>query len=135
MDLQYKQKAVAKLWRALLDSVVVVEGRKDELALREVGIAAATVRANGRTEKIIERALALAATKKIVLLFDYDAEGRRKTRYFEEAFFNAGSRASAAEWNKLSQLFKIRTIEDLPTAYFELMEEISAGKKTARPRG
>ena len=133
MNLQYKEKSAAKLWRSLSESVVLVEGKNDERALKEVGISAKTVRANGRTERIIERAIAAAHNRKIVLLFDYDAEGRRKTKYFEDAFFHAGAMASVVEWKRLSQLFKIRTIEDLPTAYWELMEEVAAGKKVARP--
>ncbi|MFH1106832.1 MAG: hypothetical protein V1787_02965 [Candidatus Micrarchaeota archaeon] len=136
MDLVYREKAAAKLWRALSDAVVLVEGKNDERALREVGITAATVRAAGRTEKILEKATAIAAAgnKKIVLLFDYDAEGRRKMTFFEEAFFNAGGRASVVEWRRLRELFGLRTVEDLPTAYWELMDEIAAGKRRAIPR-
>lgn len=136
MDLAYKEKAVRKLWRSLSESVVVVEGRNDEKALKEIGIDAVAVKAVGRTEKIIEKAVSLSGggKKKIVLLFDYDAEGRRKAKYFRDAFFNAGFMASVGEWNKLSQLFKIRTIEDLPRAYDELMDEIAAGKRRTTER-
>ena len=132
MNLQDKELRVKKLWRRLNERLLVVEGKNDVAALREVGVYSTIVTAVGKPERIIRKAIAEAGKLKISLLFDYDREGRRKTLFFHEMFFHEDCNADMQLHKELRNLFPIITIEELPNAYFDLMETIALHKKVRK---
>ncbi len=132
MDLQDKEKFLRKLWRKLNESLLVVEGKKDVHALREVGIYTSIIAANGKPERVIGRAIEEAGDRPVSLMFDYDKEGERKTLFYNEMFYNADCNVDMRLHRQLRQLFPVKTIEDLPNAYFDLMETIALQKKARR---
>ena len=132
MDLQEKEKFLKKLWRQLNESLLVVEGKNDVKALREVGVYTTIITANGKPERIVKKAVLEADRRPVSLLFDYDQEGQRKTFFYNELFFNADCNADLQARKRLRQLFPVHTIEDLPNAYFDLLETIALQKKARK---
>jgi len=128
MDIFEKETLLKKIIRKMQDSVLVVEGKNDEKALREIGIESKIVKANGKTEKIIEK-IKEGKSAKISLLFDFDEEGKRKTDFFREALHHEDVNADTELRKNVGMLFRIMTIEDLPRVYEELTEEIENQKR------
>lgn len=106
-------------------SVVVVEGKKDEKALRNVGFQGVVLAANGSVERFVAKVGCIAENKKIALLFDYDGEGKRKTRFFKERFQLEGIRADDLLWKKLRLALGLRVVEELVSKLSELNDRIS----------
>ncbi|MFH0922511.1 MAG: toprim domain-containing protein [Candidatus Micrarchaeota archaeon] len=125
MKLLERLKLFEKTMAGLEKSVVIVEGKKDEAALREVGFAGVVLTANGSVERFVAKACRIAGSKQIALLFDYDVEGRRKTRFFKERFELEGIRADDLLWKKLRVALGLRVVEELVSKLVELNKKIS----------
>lgn len=123
---EWKRKSLKKTLQALDESLVIVEGKRDERALQEIGVRAKIIRAAGSPERVVSRARneARASSALVALLFDFDEEGTRKTRFFEEAFLSEGIRVDSLLRKRVKQLFRVNTIEDLPFQYRKLLEEL-----------
>lgn len=121
-----KRKFLKKTMQALDESLVIVEGKRDERALREISVRAKIIQATGAAERVLNKVLAECrkTNSRVVLLFDFDEEGTRKTRFFEEAFLSEGIRVDSLLRKRVTQLFHIHTIEDLPFQYRKLLEEL-----------
>ncbi|MBU1197681.1 hypothetical protein KJ765_04170 [Candidatus Micrarchaeota archaeon] len=132
VDLKEKDIRLKKLWKKLNDALLVVEGKHDVAALREVGVYAPVITANGKPERIVQKVIAQARGKPVVLLFDYDREGTRKTLFYNELFFAEDCNADLQPHKQLKQLLPLNTIEDLPTAYYDVMEEIALEKRVRK---
>ncbi len=132
MDIEEKEHRVKKLWRKLNEHFILVEGKNDVAALREVGIYTQALTAVGKPERTIRKAIALAGKLPIALLFDYDLEGDRKTWFYHEMFYNEDCNADLMLRKELKELFPIKTIEDLPHAYFDWSETAALHKKFTR---
>ncbi len=122
MDPDYKLKLLKKTLLELKNGLLLVEGKNDLKALHELGIGGNVLTATGRNEQIVRKAISsLEPGQKLVLLFDYDEEGERKARYFGDMFLHEGVSANTVIRRKLRMLLGINTIEDLPTAYFDVI--------------
>ena len=128
--IESRLNALRTLFESLSGKVLIVEGKKDARALRLLGVKACFVLAQGANEGIVSRALEQASgNKSIVLLFDLDVEGLRKTRFFEALFRAEGAspRLDRVTPRKLERLLGYRFVEDAYSKYSELMEEINNG--------
>ena len=108
-------KALASLQR----KTVLVEGKNDVAALKQLGVDADFVTATGRNEDVVRK----AAKGQIVLLFDFDGEGRRKEKFFRELLHNEGLSVLDAPRRKIRRAFGTLTIEELPARYEKMIEE------------
>lgn len=126
MDRNAKGKWLARVLKALEERVLIVEGKHDSNALKVMGVSTEIVSAVGRTERIVESSKKASemAEKKIALLFDFDAEGERKTSFFEEVFFRHDVNVDVRLRKEVRRLFRVRTIEELAGAYERMQEEI-----------
>ncbi|MFH0971972.1 MAG: toprim domain-containing protein [Candidatus Micrarchaeota archaeon] len=125
MNLDYKLKFLKKTLLELKNGLVLVEGKNDLEALKELGIMGNVITATGKNEQIVQRALSiLESNQKLILLFDFDSEGERKTKFFRELFLNEGASADVEARKKVRMLFGIKTIEELPSAYAKLTESL-----------
>jgi len=88
MNAVERLRETGRLLRTLETRVIVVEGERDEAALRGIGINAPVIQATGSVERLVARVLRASRgrDKSVALLFDWDAEGRRKVRFFEARF-------------------------------------------------
>ena len=125
MEKEEKAKWLAKTLRGMEGRVLVVEGKRDLWALREIGVSTEVVLANGKTDAIVEEAIRISheAKKPVALLFDFDAEGKRKTAFFKEAFYAHDANADIGLGMEVGRLFRVRTIEELPVSLAGILEE------------
>jgi len=119
-----RKKLFAKTMASLENSVVVVEGKKDERALRNAGFQGVVLTASGKTESIVAKVARLAKNKQVALLFDYDGEGRRKTRFFKERFLLEGISADDLLWKKMRVALGLRVVEELVSKLSELNDVV-----------
>ncbi|MBI3588045.1 hypothetical protein HY995_04805 [Candidatus Micrarchaeota archaeon] len=121
---KWKGKALANLVGNLCQTTVLVEGRRDEEALARLEIGA--VACSSRKPSSI--AGGVAAGKKVVLLFDFDAEGERKNEQFARALQEEhGLEVDRNARRAFKALFGVKTIEEAPWAHQRLIEEIEGG--------
>lgn len=125
MERKFGQKLLRKVLLELKNGLLLVEGRNDLLALGKIGILGNVLLAIGRNEQIIQKTLSkLEPNQKLILLFDYDPEGERKTAFFRELFLNEGALADIEIRKKVKMLFGITTIEELPYAYGKVTDDL-----------
>jgi len=105
------------------EKTVIVEGKHDVDALHRLGLRPRFLKAVGKPEKVVARALELsgARPKSVVLLFDYDAEGKRKNEEFEHLFSceGFGFVLDRLPRKRLKAFLGLRTIEEIVTKYEE----------------
>jgi 5S rRNA maturation endonuclease (ribonuclease M5) len=109
-------------------TAIIVEGRRDERALRSLGLRGPVILASRRS------ALALAeeasrSYKKIILLTDWDEKGDEMARGLDLYLRSAGLHADLDIRSKLKRLVKkeIKDVESLDL-YVERMREIYCSK-------
>ncbi len=113
--------------------MLVVEGKRDARALREAGIEKArVVQALGSAENVASRVVkALSRTKGncvgncVVLLTDFDVEGKRRCAELEEALLAEGISVNASLRRDFKRLFRVNRVEHLGFALERLLEETS----------
>ncbi|MDP2717818.1 MAG: hypothetical protein Q8P02_03685 [Candidatus Micrarchaeota archaeon] len=108
---------------ALSGKIVLVEGKNDAAALARLGVRADIRLAHGKPLRFVERHLFALKQKGVVLLFDFDAEGRRKNAVFSELLLAYGAKPLAAVRKRFERVFGVRTIEDLPARMDELLSK------------
>ncbi|PIT85300.1 hypothetical protein COU36_04030 [Candidatus Micrarchaeota archaeon CG10_big_fil_rev_8_21_14_0_10_59_7] len=114
-----KKKEIDKVFHSLDSTVVLVEGKRDEAALRAAGVTAPIVLAGGRkAERVAEEAEAFG--KPVALLFDWDGEGERKTREYSE-LMGADTRLR----KKMKRLLGLRTVEELGFRLSEFEKKVN----------
>lgn len=113
-----KLELLQKVIRKANESIILVEGKRDEEALREIGVKGKIIQANASSERISSN----LSGKKVELLFDYDEEGRRKTREFTEALLNANAFPSTECWKKLRIALGLLHVEDASRKKSKLSE-------------
>ena len=120
-----QDKFLKKILLELKNGLLLVEGKNDLEALKELGIAGNVILANGQNEQIVENALSkLEKGQKLILLFDLDAEGEGKTQFFRGQFLGEGVDADIEMRKMVRALFGITTMEELPRAYNDLLAEL-----------
>jgi len=130
MDLREREKLFRRTNEALANApLLLVEGLRDERALREMGFQSPVLRANDKPERVAQRVLELTPTGEPVLLFDFDHEGERKLRDYRQALESAGARCDGRLRLQLKWLTGQRHIEDLPPAWEELREGFARGSR------
>ena len=142
MDVEAKRKLLEKTKRALDGCVIVVEGKRDERALRESGLApnAETVKCGGKNAFATARQAlenkekdeTNETKKRIVVLTDFDAEGERRAAEINEALASEGNASDASVRRDFRRLLGARCVEDAPSALERLEDELE--KKIGKNR-
>ena len=96
---------------------IIVEGRKDELALRKLGIAGKIhcLKATGESRlRLLER---LDGSKRAIILTDFDREGDELESWLFQELSHRGIHPDNRAWWKLRGLAKteVRSVEELPS--------------------
>lgn len=105
--LNFFERAVEGLVRLSKEDFVVVEGRKDARSLKRIGVIAQIVVCNrdGSLHSIESNARLGVQRHRIVLLPDFDREGREKMRRWRSSF-SRGMNVDTGTWRLLSSLLK-----------------------------
>ena len=96
---------------------ILVEGRRDELALRKFGIAGTIhcLKATGESRlRLLER---LDGSKRAIILTDFDREGDELESWLFQELSHRGIHPDNRAWWKLRGLAKteVRSVEELPS--------------------
>lgn len=96
---------------------IIVEGRKDEAALRKLDVKGQVLclKATGETRfRFVER---LDDSKKTILLTDFDREGGELRTWLYQELSHRGVHADNEIWRRIRRLARaeIRSVEELPS--------------------
>ncbi len=96
---------------------IIVEGRRDEEALRKLGVKGTIhcLKATGEPRfSFIER---LDGTKRAIVLTDFDREGGELGTWLYQELSHRGIRADNQAWHKIRGLARteVRSVEELPS--------------------
>lgn len=129
-----KEKLLKRTSEALSSApLLIVEGSRDERALRSLGFNAPVLRANDKPERLARRALPFVDSGgDVALLFDFDDEGERKLSDYRAALEVEGVRCDSDSRRRLKWLTGIKHIEDLPGAWLELEEKLASSRRAKR---
>lgn len=117
------QSVLDKTLQLLEGRVVLVEGKRDQRALEELGVDTWLFAPHGPPWRFVEKHATLCQAHGVVLLFDFDADGRRLTRQFTEFLLAFGVSPLSRVRNRFERVFGVRTVEDLPARYDELLSK------------
>lgn len=109
---------------ALPNRLVVLEGPKDALALEQVTAGATTVLCGGlRLPVVAEKAAKQADGMPVLILTDFDTEGRRKAGELETLLAAQPVAVDRQLRKRFRAAFGVRTVEELPGALQRAMEQ------------
>jgi 5S rRNA maturation endonuclease (ribonuclease M5) len=98
---------------------VIVEGRKDEQALKSLGVTGKMVFAKKGLKTIIDVISEIEdkCPREVILMLDFDREGRELTEKLRNHMEKAGIKANIHYWIKLSSLTgrEVKDVEGLAT--------------------
>ncbi len=125
MEAREKRRLLSKIRRLLETEAVIVEGKKDVSALARAGFSAPriTAVAGAKPERIAGKIQKELDGRRVLLLFDFDGEGKRKEAEFEAIFASNGVPVNRPGRKAFRALFRLRTVEDLPAAMARLEKE------------
>lgn len=103
--------------QAKLGVPIIVEGRRDELALRRLGIAGTIhcLKATGESRlRLLER---LDGSKRAIILTDFDREGDELESWLYQELSHRGIHPDNRAWWKLRGLARteVRSVEEFPS--------------------
>ena len=105
---------------------VLVEGRSDVKALRELGVEGLLVAVRAGRKPMADLALELASrADEVIVLTDFDPEGREQAREWARELERVGLRANLSFWRYLMGLVGsfAKDIEGLPSLVETLMRK------------
>ncbi|MFH0713508.1 MAG: toprim domain-containing protein [Candidatus Micrarchaeota archaeon] len=129
MDVLEKLGKIEKLINQLNDGnfVLVVEGKRDLVALRNLGLTTEIIAAVGRSEMLVAKIV--NTEKKPVILFDFDETGIERCKRLAELLENEGVVPDVAVRNKFRGLLGIRFFEESDSKFDKLKTEIEEKRR------
>ncbi len=128
-DYEALEDLIASLQEASSEgALIIVEGRRDESALRALGIRGPVVTASYRSALDLAED-AVRSYSKIIMLTDWDEKGEEMALNIEQHLRSVGSRADMDIRSRLKRLVRkeIKDVESLDF-YVERMREIYGSK-------
>ena len=114
---------------------VIVEGRRDEEALRRLGLKGPVhcLKASGLSRfEFLDR---LNGSNDAILLTDFDREGRELTLWLYKELSHRGIKSDFTLWRRFRSLSRteIRSVQELPS-FMRALEARSLGHRTIGPQ-
>ena len=105
--------------------LVVVEGKKDEVALQELGVSGKflTVKTGGKSFLDTVSEIEKMEAKGVILLLDFDRRGKEGTNRLKQSLERAKMKPNTKFWREISATVgkEIQCIESLPN-YLQTLE-------------
>ena len=114
-------KLVAKLNAS--EVVLLVEGKRDKAALRNVGLTASIIEANGGKEQLAKRII--ASQQKPVILFDFDRTGNERAAQLAELLLRFDCVADVETRKKFRLFLGMRCFEEVDSKLDRMLSEIA----------
>ncbi|HZY94933.1 MAG TPA: toprim domain-containing protein [Candidatus Bathyarchaeia archaeon] len=114
---------------------IVVEGRRDEAALRKLGINGIIHCLKARGESRFEFLERLDGSDEAILLTDFDREGRELTEWLHNELSRRGVRSDFTLWRRIRSLARteVHAVEELPS-FIRALEARSQGLRQVDPQ-
>ena len=119
-ELKSKAKKLRKALEEMAGKVVIVEGKKDRLALESMGLEARIIECNQAPEKIASK---LEGEEKAFVLTDFDRRGEEKARALESALASYSVKADLSARRTLKRVLGIMFFEDAFKRFQEFMQK------------
>ena len=133
MEVDAKRKLLAKVKAGLDEAVIIIEGKRDERALRETGFApnAKTVKCGGKNADATARQAVEQKEdgQRVVVLTDFDEEGERRASEITESLLALGTAPDASLRRNFRRLLGVSCVEETPCALARLEEALENKKR------
>jgi 5S rRNA maturation endonuclease (ribonuclease M5) len=132
--LKEKEEKIQQIISILIEEsskgkLVVVEGKKDEIALQELGVCGKflTVKTGGKSFLLTLEEIEKTGASEVVLLLDFDRRGKEGTLRLKQNLERTKIKIDTRFWRELEALVgrEIRCIESLPSYLNTLQEKTS----------
>lgn len=107
---------------------IIVEGRRDEAALRKLGVKGPIHCLKARGESRYEFLERINGAKDAILLADFDREGKKLEAWLSRELSQRGIRSDLKLWSRIKSLARgdARSVEELPS-FVRALESRSVG--------
>jgi 5S rRNA maturation endonuclease (ribonuclease M5) len=114
---------------------IIVEGRRDEAALRRLGIAGKVHCLKARGESRHEFLDRLDGTKQAIVFTDFDREGKKLETWLYKELSQRGVKSDLKLWIRMRSLARteVRSVEELPS-FIRALEMRARGVRPASPQ-
>jgi 5S rRNA maturation endonuclease (ribonuclease M5) len=114
---------------------IIVEGRRDEAALRRLGVVGSVQCLKARGESRHEFLDRLDGTKEAIVLTDFDREGKKLETWLYKELSQRGVRSDLRLWIRMRSLARteVRSVEELPS-FIRALEARARGIRPVRPQ-
>lgn len=120
-ELRKKYKKLQRLLEKMEKSVVLVEGKRDKNALKQLGCNR-VITISGRIRDVCET---LRGEDKVIIATDLDRRGNEMARKAREELEGCSVSADSETRVLLARILKIRYFEDAKRGFDEFMEEVT----------
>lgn len=113
---------------------IIVEGRKDEAALRRLGVKGRILCLKSRGETRHEFLDRLDGTRDAIVLTDFDREGKKLETWLYKELLQRGVRSDLKLWSRIRSLARteVRSVEELPD-FMRTLQARTIGIRSATP--
>lgn len=114
---------------------IIVEGRRDEAALRRLGVAGKVHCLKARGESRHEFLDRLNGTKEAIVFTDFDREGKELETWLYKELSQRGVKSDLKLWIRMRSLARteVRSVEELPS-FIRALETRARGIRPVRPQ-
>ena len=114
---------------------IIVEGRRDEAALRRLGVSGRVYCLKARGESRHEFLDRLDGTKEAIVLTDFDREGKELETWLYKELSQRGVKSDLRLWIRMRSLARteVRSVEELPT-FIRALEARARGIRAVTPQ-
>jgi 5S rRNA maturation endonuclease (ribonuclease M5) len=114
---------------------IIVEGRRDESALRRLGVAGKIYCLKARGESRHEFLDRLNGTTEAIVLTDFDREGKKLETWLYKELSQRGVKSDLKLWIRLRSLARaeVRSVEEIPS-FIRALESRARGIRPVSPQ-
>lgn len=114
---------------------IIVEGRRDEAALRKLGITGSVYGLKSRGESRHEFLDRLNGTKEAIVLADFDREGKELETWLYKELSQRGVKSDLKLWIRMRSLARteVRSVEEIPK-FVRALEARARGIRSVNPQ-
>jgi len=114
---------------------IIVEGRRDEAALRRLGVTGKVHCLKARGESRHEFLDRLDGTKEAIVLTDFDREGKELETWLYKELSQRGVKSDLKIWIRMRSLARseVRSVEELPS-FIRALESRARGIRPVSPQ-
>jgi len=113
---------------------IIVEGRKDEGSLRELGINGPILCLKAQGKSFIEFLEDIGSNRKVIVLTDFDTEGKKLAKMLVNELSKKRIRVDDSIWKQVGALVRqdIHTVQELGSCIEGMLRRVGTAKENYR---